>query len=646
MLPSALQGLLSEIADRKDWSLPAGLPAGFEERMHLGRAVVEYHVRKPSLVTFEGLVPAESQSRCANRAIEELYEGAVRHARIDETVIPADGALICFGAGHHVPMMLSAFPTRDLIVVDPHVGAVCQMLSDFDWEEVVETVLERRGACRFVCHDDPVVAAIAAIAAVRGGNIGLVDGSRIVAGYSHPAIAAVAGAFQERRAHLVAYDGFVEDEDTLLDFAARNSVDTKVRTLGARSSERVSCPAVIVGSGSSLDASLDWLDQVRDRLVVISCGSALMALLARGIVPDLHCELEAHPSIDEILRFTAQDHDLSEIRLIASNTVFPEILSHFKSALLCNREGTLPTRVFDADAWALPLIAPSCTNTACSFALALGFREIVLCGTDLGSREEHRHHADSTIYHRLEDYKDFVGEDRKWVEEATSTAMAFGQAVPGNFGGDVLTNTLMLQMRTSFELFAATVGDVRLVNISDGAAIAGFEPVRPRDYAAHLKGRADIERPDLDALFGRVPGRDGANSLDPARLAEFRRLMRRWRAEAMDMLSDPACYGSAVGLYDRLKPFLQTDDTQSGAKDLWTACCYAYSGSVMKVVHFIRYAEARTEDADRLRLMTLAKEVLPQAVMQMTDLLERRIENIASGTGAKLQDVSTDNARL
>ena len=56
----------------------------------------------------------------------------------------------------------------------------------------------------------------------------------------------------------------------------------------------------------------------------------------------------------------------------------------------------------------------------------------------------------------------------------------------------------------------------------------------------------------------------------------------------------------------------------------------------MKVVHFIRYAEARTEDADRLRLMTLAKEVLPQAVMQMTDLLERRIEDIASATGAKL----------
>ena len=46
----------------------------------------------------------------------------------------------------------------------------------------------------------------------------------------------------------------------------------------------------------------------------------------------------------------------------------------------------------------------------------------------------------------------------------------------------------MLQMRTSFELFAATVGDVRLVNISDGAAIAGFGPVRPRDYAAHVKG--------------------------------------------------------------------------------------------------------------------------------------------------------------
>jgi len=628
VLSAGLKAVLSECARNRAWALPAGLPSAQQERLALARAAFDYHAQKPNLITFSGLQPTPSLSTSANRAIQELHDGLVGGARLDETIVPPQGALICFGAGLHIPLLLKAYPTRDLIVVDPHPGSLCQVFADQDWQAVLEHVTQQGGRLSFVCHSDPVVAAMAAVAAARRDNLGLIDGSRVVVGYRDEAVAAAANAFMERRVNLVVYNGYVEDEELLLRFSAQNLLNGKALSMGAALDRPAPMPAVIVGSGPSLDTSIQALKRHREKVAVFSCGSALLALLEHGIRPDVHCELEADPYIDDILRYSAVRHDLSDIRLVAANTVFPGILEHFAAAALCVREGTLASRLF-AGAAPLPLIAPSCTNTGASFAYALGFREIVLCGVDLGARQADRHHAEATVYDNVEDYNAFVGEDRVWMQPKSSASTVFDRKVAANFGGDAFTNDDMLQMRTAFELLAADRGAARFVNLSDGAKIAGFTAQGPDAYLDALPMPEMAPGTVLDSAFAQLSATHGDGPpVDIERLRRFLDLLDEWEQQAVAVFSGAASSGSAVALYDAVRPLLQPDETAAQSTDLWDACRYTFTGTLMKLFHYLRYADARLGEEDRRRLLELVEACLPPIVADMTALLRARVTEI------------------
>ena len=630
VLPADLAGLLSAAARQGAWELPAGLPSAPQERLALAQAAVAHHAGTPTLITFSGLQPSPSLSKSANKAIQVLHDGLIGRAALDETAVPPDGALICFGAGLHIPMLLNTYPTRDLVIVEPHPGALCQVFADLDWQGVLDRVIGTGGRLSVICHGNPVVAAMGAVAALRGGNIGLIDGSRLVIGYRDEAVAATANAFMERRVNLVVYNGYVEDEDLLLGFASENILNRGALTLDRVPDRHAEMPAVIVGSGPSLDASLSALKRNRDKVAVFSCGSALLALLENGIRPDAHCELEADPYIDDILRYSATGHDLSAIRLIAANTVYPDILGYFNGAALCFREGTLASRILGGGADPLPLIAPSCTNTGASFAHAMGFREIALCGVDLGARAPDRHHAASTVYDRVEDYNAFVGEDRVWMQPKSSASTLFHRKVPANFGGEAYTNDDMLQMRTAFELLAARHEQARFLNLSDGARIAGFEAVQPDTYLNALPVPDRTPGSVLETVFSRLAAGAAARPIDPARLDGFLGLLNEWEKKAVAVFSDAGSLGSAVALYDALAPLLQPDESAARSTDLWEACRYAHTGSLLKVFHYLRYADARLTEAGRQSLLRLVGERLPPIVSEMTALLRSRVSAVRS----------------
>ncbi len=633
VLPADLVSVLRDAAGRGDWELPAGLPSTLEDRLVLAHAALDHHVRNPNLISFSGLEPGPSLSTSANKIIREFHDALVGGAPLDESATPPGGALICFGAGLHIPLLLNTYPTRDLVIVEPHPGALCQVFADHDWKPVLDRVTEAGGRLSVVCYDNPAVAAMGAIAAVRGGNIGLVDGSRVVVGYRDEMVARTANAFLERRVNLMVYNGYVEDEDLLLGFAGRNLTQGRALTLGRSLETPAAMPAVIVGSGPSLDASIDALKRNRDKVAVFSCGSALLALLENGIRPDVHCELEADPYIDDILRYSAAGHDLSEIRLVAANTVYPGILGYFAGAALCFREGTLASRILGNGVEPLPLIAPSCTNTGASFACAMGFEEVVLCGVDLGARAADRHHAASTVYDRVEDYNAFVGEDRVWMQPKSSASTQFNRQVAANFGGEAYTNDDMLQMRTAFELLTAERGRTRFVNLSDGVRIDGFEAVEPDGYLDALATPHRTPDAALETVFDRLAGEGAGPPIDPARLERFLELLDEWESRAVAVFSHAVSYGSAVGLYDALSPLLQPDETAARSTDLWEACRYAHTGSLMKVFHYLRYADARLGEGDRRTLLTLVEERLPPAVSEMAAMLRRRIDAIRSAVG-------------
>jgi hypothetical protein len=51
-------------------------------------------------------------------------------------------------------------------------------------------------------------------------------------------------------------------------------------------------PVFIIGSGPSLDESLPFIKENKERAILISCGSAISALHKHGITPDIEVQIE------------------------------------------------------------------------------------------------------------------------------------------------------------------------------------------------------------------------------------------------------------------------------------------------------------------------------------------------------------------
>ena len=206
------------------------------------------------------------------------------------------------------------------------------------------------------------------------------------------------------------------------------------------------------------------LKALRERAIVVSCGTSIGILLKNGIRPDLHCEIERGELVHELLSKVHDEYGFEGITLIASTTVDPRVSSLFEKSWFFVRGGLSPACVLMQSVGILPFVDPLCCNGAFASVAAMGFRNIWLIGLDLGQKEEGRHHARDSVYYRPEHAN--LDEDYR---------RRFNRIVPGNFGGEVRTFwafDLGRRMLANAQRYYRTV----LVNCSDGASIEGAQP--------------------------------------------------------------------------------------------------------------------------------------------------------------------------
>ena len=609
-----LLAAIGELAETGQVPPPQGMPADPAGRRDLAANALRQYRDNPSVFTFNTLRPIPGANRLSDQMVQEIFEKSVAGKALDESIVPDHGPLICFGIGAHIGDFLADYPTRDLFVIDPNIGAFCADMAETDWRPIVAEVERRGGAIEFVWSDDPIVLAHASIELIRDTCFGLIDGSRLVMGYRNKALGDAASAFMERRESLIAYNGYVEDEGMLFRQAFRNLAWNAHHLLDRDSGARPAIPAIVVGSGASLNADFAALRHARDRACIISCGTALLPLLEHGIRPHMHVELESVPFIADILRFTADRYDLSGIVLGASNTIVPDIAPLFDRRVLCFREGVAATRILNVDAVPLPLIAPACTNTGLRFAYALGFRKIALAGVDLGSRTPESHHADGSVYHHIDSYNAFVGEDGNRIPARGAATGRYDRDMPANFGGTIGANFHMMQMRGSFEVFARAFPDAHLINCSDGAAISGFEPRRMADLLDPKTTEDPVEEV-LDRCLAQLPLVQPGDLIDRGRVEAFDAALETWKAKAKSALEHLGrTTASYEDLYAAFAPLFMVNGLTPNSKDVWDSCRYANTGTYMKAFHFVRYAMARMNPDDASAVMQTALAAIDKAL--------------------------------
>ena len=92
-------------------------------------------------------------------------------------------------------------------------------------------------------------------------------------------------------------------------------------------------PVFIVANGPSLDSDIEWLLANQGKAIIVSAGTAISALKAYGLKPDIHCEMERVMNTCNVLRSYYDEDYFKDIAFVGLNTVQPGIFELFNNPL-------------------------------------------------------------------------------------------------------------------------------------------------------------------------------------------------------------------------------------------------------------------------------------------------------------------------
>lgn len=412
------------------------------------------------------------------------------------------GYLIVFGLGLglHLEQLIDRLDVRSVIIVEQYDEFLYHAMHHVDFSILFEKLNGRRGSLNIIVENVPEVIANFIFYMMRQDSFGLIDGSYIFDHYSSFVLKEAKSRFLDRLPLLSANPGFFEDEQIMIRNYVGNAAteDSVVFADKPRSVKKT--PVIICGSGPSVDTSIDFVKANRNNAIIISCGTGLGALLGYGVRPDYHVEIENTPGPVEIVQGLSTKHDLSEITLIASNTVRPALSACFPKRIHFFRDSVCSSKLFGQRYGEIYYAAPTVANTAARIAFGMGFRTLYLVGVDLGARDKDNHHGRHSIY--MAD-KEFLK-----THPGHLAATNYTIQVPGNFGGSVVTNQSFLYASVHFSGLIARYDHVKVWNLSDGIRIPGAIPCLPE--SAMIQNDVSRKARDLEWLRGEfdVAGKD------------------------------------------------------------------------------------------------------------------------------------------
>lgn len=286
-------------------------------------------------------------------------------------------------------------------------------------------------------------------------------------------------------------------------------------------------PLVIVGSGPSLDDRIAGLKAASDQVVIVSAGTGLRPLLAAGIRPDFHVELDPDYLVYRFLT-DLDEEALKEIRLLAVHEVNPLVSTLFKDTYYFFKTDHNLSAVLGASDDAFSYCNPTCTNSALSIAFSLGFRNIYLFGTDYGFRDSVNDHSEQSVYGRkvTTDFAQNV-QNRRQITNRNEFE------VPAVDGGVVRTINGYYAAKRSVEDFISEASKqataLSVFNCSDGAVIEGADWIAAEDFQHRLDASQQIESSLMETLFSTLSASVHAELLEDQLLDMETELSRRVR---------------------------------------------------------------------------------------------------------------------
>lgn len=393
-------------------------------------------------------------------------------------------AFISFGVGlgNHLEELLKYHQLMNLHIIEPNPDLFFYSLFVTDWTFVISKLKENNTRVQFTVGTTDVRVAYEELLALfdetgrfHAANCYFYDA------YQNDFLKECYSYFDRQLHENLVGVGFFDDANMSIGHQ-RESLKAGVPVLKNKSQafKYHKVPVFLVANGPSLDDCFEYIEKYGRNAFIVTCGTAITAFYRKGIVPDLHIELERMKITNTILSAIDDAEYLKQIPLVTVNTVHPSVYEHFKESFMALKGNEAATTLFtlscnmNNEFAELLHCNPTVMNLGLAVLMKLGFRDIYTMGTDLGFVAD-KHHSQSSIYY------DEKGEDKQHYQKDKSGGIKL--FVKGNFAETVQTEPMFNLSRLEAERLLKLYPDHKIKNCSNGVYIEGTSPYAPSDIA-------------------------------------------------------------------------------------------------------------------------------------------------------------------
>lgn len=431
-------------------------------------------------------------TRNANKLLENIEEG---DSQLPEKL--SCMLLFGFGLGHALPFFIEQRKIQHIIVCESQLDFFYGSLFVLDWQTILQQCIDQdiRLYLNIGQDDSQLLDDISSQSQKIG--VHLMATTYIYKPYYYQPLERL---FIELREHLVAQIAMHENIDHVMYGvqhtygALTRQVPFLIKDSHAKMNNALrDLPIFIIGNGPSLDEGIAYLQELQDQAIIVSCGTALKALIDHNIVPDYHAEIEQNRACYDWIGLSTTPQQRQQITLISCNGIHPDVIDLFPKTQLITKSGETSTFTFFGDKqtslFAVANYAfPTVSNFAVNFFLESGFKNMYLFGLDLGFKDPNQAHSKHSAY--------YVAGKSKYEPEQSATQM---HTLPGNFCPVVQTKFEFKLAHRQLEQTLSHYQNVEVYNLSDGALIRGSVPLHYEDMLllsidkAALKARYEHE---------------------------------------------------------------------------------------------------------------------------------------------------------
>jgi hypothetical protein len=397
------------------------------------------------------------------------------------------------GLGYHIEEMVLEHNVHNVLVVEPSLDKFAASLYAVDWRAICQRYIRQDGKCiHFI------------IGAERNEYlIWAVTWNRLIELSPHFPVAALFYNHQgdelfdnvsdrvnkDLMVFLLSW-GHYDDELRQMNYALHN-FHQGVKMLPPKMAQQSDTPVFVVGAGPSLDGRIEHIKKVRDKVILISCGTALKTLNIYGVKPDIHVELESDIMAYISLTQAADSDYFKSIKEVGPSHISPLIYKLFGDGRMYFKSESATANLFGKDGGHIIVNGtPTCTNLGVALAVNMGFNNVFLFGLDFGFKDKNRHHAKGSIYY--EKILKLEHEDKDLVQiEAVDGEIAW--STPNYF-------TSKRKVENLIQSFSAS-DTQNFYNCSDVAVIEGAEWLEGDQFINRVDSLDGQKQADMEYIF-------------------------------------------------------------------------------------------------------------------------------------------------